>query len=162
MPLPARGRIPTYCSTRCRVAAHRKRKAEAVPLELRALARWTRRDGKRPITLSGRPASSTDSATWSSFVEVNASAAGDGIGIMLGDGLACFDLDHCLTNGKVTDPEAAEVLRTVRPIYAEVSMSGDGLHLFVRAPEGSGTKRPGVEFYSRARFIAVTGNRWGG
>ena len=41
-------------------------------------------------------------------------------------------------------------------------MSGDGLHLFVDAPEAPGTKQPGVEFYSRARFIAVTGNRWGG
>ena len=162
MPLSARGRIPTYCSTRCRVAAHRKRKAEAIPLELRSLARWTRRDGKRPITLTGRAASSTDPATWSTFAEASTSKAGDGLGIMLGDGLACFDLDHCLNDGKLTDPRAAVLLRTVRPIYTEVSMSGDGLHLFVRAPEAPGYKRDGIEFYSRARFIAVTGLRWGG
>lgn len=160
MPMPARGRLPSYCSTRCRVAAHRKRQRESIPAELRDLAHWTRRVGKRPITVTGAPASSTNSATWATFAAVQR-GAGDGFGVMLGDGLACYDLDHCLTNGHLTSsPQQAEVLSRVTPIYVEVSMSGDGLHLFVSAPEGPGTKRDGVEFYSRARFIAVTGHRW--
>lgn len=111
--------------------------------------------------VDGRPGSSTDPKTWATFAEVQR-GAGDGFGVMLGEGLACYDLDHCLDGGKLADPRAADVLRRVKPIYAEVSMSGDGLHLFVRAPEGPGYKRDGVEFYSRARFIAVTGNRWAG
>ena len=81
--------------------------------------RWTRRVGKRPVMIDGRPASSTDPKTWGTFAEVQR-GAGDGFGVMLGDGLACYDLDHCLVGGKVADSRAAEVLRTVRPIYSEV------------------------------------------
>ena len=111
--------------------------------------------------VDGRPASSTDPGTWTTFAAVQR-GAGDGFGIMLGDGLACYDLDHCLVDGKLANltPRATDVLRRVKPHYAEVSMSGDGLHLFVEAPEQPGTKQAGVEFYSRARFIAVTGRRW--
>jgi len=158
--MPARGRIPTYCSTRCRVAAHRARDRETIPAEMRQLDRWTRRDGKRPITTTGAPASSTDPESWSTFAKVKRSTVGNGLGVMLGGGLACYDFDHCLADGRLVGAEAAEVLRRLSSFYIEVSMSGDGLHAFVRAPERPGTKRPGVEFYSRARFIAVTGRRW--
>jgi primase-polymerase (primpol)-like protein len=117
--------------------------------------------GKRPITVTGAPASSTDPSTWSTLASVRRSKAGDGIGVMLGDGLACYDLDHCLdADGQVVSEEARRILDTVNSIHTEVSMSGDGLHLFVRAPESRGVNTPGVEFYSRARFIAVTGRAW--
>lgn len=159
MPMPARGRIPTYCSTRCRVAAHRTRRRDEIPAELRECRRWTRRVGKRPVTVTGRPGSSTDQGTWSTFAAVQRSRAGDGIGVMLGDGLACYDLDHCLEDGVLSEC-AQQVLAEVDPIYTEVSMSGTGLHVFVRAPEGKAVRTEGVEFYSRARFIAVTGHRW--
>lgn len=158
--MPARGRIPTFCSSRCRVAAHRQRQREAIPVELRDLPRWTRRDGKRPVTVEGAPASSVDTRTWSSFDEVRRAKAGDGFGIMLGGGLACWDFDHCLQGGRLVSSEVAEILAGLKPIYSEVSMSGDGLHVFVAAPEQPGRKRPGVEFYAKARFIAVTGRRW--
>ena len=105
--------------------------------------------------VDGRAASSTDSATWADYAAVK----GEPNGIMLGDGLACWDLDHCL-DGDQLAPWAATILAGCEPIWVERSMSGDGLHIFVRAPEGPGTKRGGVEFYSRARFIAVTGNRF--
>lgn len=158
--MPARGRIPTYCSTRCRVAAHRARDRETIPAEMRQMDRWTRRDGKRPITTTGAPASSTNLQTWSSFADVKRSTAGDGLGVMLGDGLACYDFDHCLEDGRLVGERAIETLRRIDPFYIEVSMSGDGLHAFVHAPEGPGIKRRDVEFYSCARFIAVTGHRW--
>lgn len=45
-------------------------------------------------------------------------------------------------------------------------MSGTGLHIFLPMPEGRGRKvRDGgvsVEVYSRARYIAVTGDRYEG
>lgn len=79
---------------------------------------------------------------------------------MLGSGLGCWDLDHCLVDGQLA-PWAAEVLAGIPdPIWVERSMSGEGLHVFVHAPEAPGTRRGPIEFYSRARFIAVTGDRF--
>ena len=42
--------------------------------------------------------------------------------------------------------------------YVEVSVSGRGLHVFGGLSEGPGRRGAGVEVYSRARFIRVTGN----
>lgn len=100
----------------------------------------------------GTPASSTNPETWSSFEEVQ-SGAGDGFGIMLGNGLGCFDMDH------VTDDEARAFLATVeqRVVFVERSVSGEGVHIFVEALEAPGRRRGNVEFYSRQRFIRVTG-----
>lgn len=78
---------------------------------------------------------------------------------MLGDGLGCWDLDHCFDGGRLV-PWAAEALASIdSPLWVERSMSGEGLHVFVRAAEAPG-RRGRVEFYSRARFIAVTGDRF--
>ena len=151
-----RGRRPTACGQRCR--KRRSRARVVVPV---SEGRWVRADGKRPITVTGRPASSTDPSTWASFTAVQASHAGDGFGVMLGGGLACHDLDHALGDG-VLKPWAREVLDGIRErvLFAEVSVSGEGLHVFVEAPEGPGRRRSvgdgGHEFYSRARFIRTT------
>ena len=96
-------------------------------------ARWVRHDArKRPLTASGGPASVTDSSTWSTYAEAARSPHGTGLGIVLGDGLGCIDLDHCIEGG-VLAPWAAEVLDEWRDraVFIEVSMSGTGLHLFV-------------------------------
>lgn len=121
--------------------------------------RWVRAAGKRPIRIDGSPASSTDPTTWATRDEVRASTAGDGLGVMLGGGLGCYDLDHCTI-------EAAKAFAATIPepiLCAERSMSGDGLHIFVRAPEARGWKRVidglSVERYTRERFIRVTGER---
>ena len=151
------GRPPHFCSTRCWVAAYRAR--HSLPKALTELDRWTRRNGKRPVTISGRSASSTSPATWAPFAEVKRSTAGDGFGIMLGDGLGCYDLDRCLDGDTLTD-HAAELLASLNPIWVERSMSGSGLHIFVATDAAKGYRRNGVEFYPRSRFIAVTGDRF--
>lgn len=154
------GRSRRFCSARCRQAACRARKAERTSAGL-SEGRWTRCVGKRPVTVTGRAASSTDPSTWSTFDEVQASSAGDGFGVMLGGGLGCHDLDHALEDGELK-PWARSVLDCITEpvLFTEVSMSGEGLHVFVEAPEGPGSKRPvgdgGHEFYSRARFIRTT------
>lgn len=121
--------------------------------------RWLRHDRKRPITVDGRPASSTDPSTWTDYRTAKASTAGDGLGFALGDGFACLDLDHCLEDGTPNDL-ARSVLEATAGAYAEVSLSGDGLHIFGTAPEAPGRKSHGLEAYSAGRFIAVTGTTY--
>ena len=156
----ARGRTPTYCSHRCRQAAYRARvKARPRPVfpeEMIEEPRWTRADGKRPIRTDGRAASSVNPATWTSYSNVQ-QGPGDGYGFMLGGGYGCIDLDHCLTGGKLT-PLAARILKKNPEAFVEISTSGTGLHVFGLLPEAVGRKRDGIEVYSVARFIKVTGN----
>lgn len=155
-PAKATGRPAKFCSANCRVSAHRARKRmPSLPAEMLSQRRWTRRDGKRPVTVSGGPASSTKARTWASFSDVFKSHVGNGFGFMLGGGIGCLDLDHCLTPDGLTD-FAGEVLAAVPGTYVEVSPSGTGLHVFGLLPEGPGRKVPGVEVYSRARFMTVT------
>lgn len=163
-----RGRPQRFCSAACKQAAYRARQSLFdVPQEMRFRRRWTRRDGKRPVQVDGRPASSTSATTWASFEQVAGSKTGDGLGFMLGDGIGCIDLDHCLVRGELA-VWAREVLETAEDvIFVERSLSGTGLHIFQRVPEARGrievTPDGGrIERFSRARFIAVTGDRWGG
>lgn len=151
-----RGQPQRYCSNACKQAAYRDR---ALPAELRNRRQWVRASGKVPVTVAGFMASSTRPDTWSTYAEAMRSTAGDGLGIMLGDGLGCYDLDH------VTDDEARIFLAEIpeRAIFVERSMSGRGVHVFIEAPESPGWKRTigglSVERYTRWRFIRMTGVR---
>lgn len=164
-----RGPTRRLCSPRCRKRASRRAAAEQrassspFPERMTSTPRWTRADGKRPVQVDGTAASSTRAETWTAFDEVQ-QGAGDGFGIMLGGGLGCYDLDGALDREGKLWPWARKVLDRVREpvIFAEVSVSGRGLHVFVLAPEQPGqvVSVPGgtVERYYRARFIRVTGN----
>lgn len=167
LPIAGRGPVPRFCSTRCRVAAHRARRAEAsLPKELTARRRWVRRDERKaPRTLDGGFASVTSPDTWAEHAEASASAAGVGLGYVLveGDGVVCIDLDHCLVNGELA-PWARAILDRCPPTYTEISPGGDGLHLW-----GLGELRRGrrmrcggeaVEVYGQGRYVAMTGRRF--
>lgn len=163
----SRGRTPTYCSTRCRVAAHRARTAKDFWLN-NGGKRWTRADGKRPIMVDGAPASSTNPSTWTTYDQVvgGDGLAGDGYGIMLGDGVGCYDFDNVFdVDGTLTGAAKVAVSNIREPIlYAERSISGRGMHIFVAASECPGYRVPlscggSVERYTRGRFIRVTGDR---
>lgn len=148
-----------FCSAACKQKAYRARKLSRVlPLgEFRSQRRWVRAVGKRPVMPDGSPAKSNDASTWAVFDEVQASSAGDGFGVMLGDGLGCIDIDKCLDGDDVA-PWALEYIAGITDdvIFVERSMSGRGLHLFFRsASEGKGDAR-GVERYTCKRFIRVT------
>lgn len=169
MPLAARADART-CSVRCRVALHRAEKKRVLPLELTTRDRWVRRAGdKRPLTTTGRAASSTDARTWSTYKNAAESVAGVGLGFVLSDvdDVVCIDLDHCLNplTGRLA-PWAASILRDAGATYVEVSPSGDGLHIWGRADVRQGRKirRPdgtAVEIYGTGRYITVTGRRHG-
>ncbi|MEW1867032.1 bifunctional DNA primase/polymerase [Streptomyces caelestis] len=160
--------VARYCSTRCRVAAHRARRS--VPAELSRRPRWIRRTARKvPLTIDGAAASSTDPSTWSRYRDAAASSAGAGLGFVLdGDGVVCLDLDHCLDVEGTVAGWAQNVLDAVAgSSWVEVSPSGDGLHVWGhgRLPGGAGRRlRLGegtVEVYATGRYIAVTGRTFG-
>lgn len=152
------GRVPKFCSGACRQKAYRARKASVPYRKLveRTEGRWVRSVGKRPVMVGGSPASSTDSSTWTSFTHV-CSGVGDGFGVMLGGGVGAYDLDGCIEDG-VLASWGREVIELIpEPVlFMEVSQSGRGVHVFVEAAEGRGSRRGGVERYTRARFIKTT------
>lgn len=152
-----------FCSSAHRVYAHRAAKtAPPYPRELINRNRWVRyASDKRPLRIDGHPASSTNPETWASHTEAIASTAGVGPGFVLGDGIGCIDLDHCISGGEL-DYEAQIFIDNYPGNYIEVSPSGDGLHIWGTAPEAPGTKRNinglSIERYSTGRYITVTGN----
>ena len=151
------GRVPRFCSGACWQRAYRVRARRRARFMELAEGRWVRARGKRPVMVDGRAASSTDSSTWSSHAAVVASRAGDGLGVMLGGGLACLDLDDCFEGGRLASWARAAVESLEGPVlFVERSMSGRGLHVFHEAPEGPGSRRGGVELYKKSRFIRTT------
>jgi putative DNA primase/helicase len=137
--------------------------------DLRQWVCWRReqRDGKPtkvPYSpLTGERASSTDPNSWASYSEAVAAYKEhgyDGIGFTFTkeDDFVGIDLDNCLSpdSGEV-EPWAQEIIDELDS-YAEVSPSGTGVHILVRAtlPEGRNRKGP-IEMYSHGRYFTVTG-----
>jgi primase-polymerase (primpol)-like protein len=151
-----------YCSTRCRVAAHRARRR--VPGELTGRARWVRHTAdKVPLTVTGRAASSTDPDTWATYEQARGSSVGAGLGCVLvpDDDVVCIDLDHALDGDGAPKPWAAALLARAPRTWIEVSPSGDGLHIWGHADMLGGRRLPqpdgGIEIYGSGRYITVTG-----
>jgi Uncharacterized conserved protein len=145
------------------------RRKNDLPRELTSRDRWVcwrpvkrgKRWTKLPVTPAGVNASSTDPGTWSRFKDVKDARRG----FVLGDGVACVDLDHVIVNG-VLAPAAAEILALAPKTFVEVSPSGDGLHVWGLLPEARGHRFSkngvSVEIYSAARYMTVTNRRWNG
>jgi putative DNA primase/helicase len=104
-----------------------------------------------------------DETGWGTLHEarrVYEAAGFDGIGVKLsGDGLACIDLDKCrdAQTGAITS-EAQRIVDELNS-FTEISFSGAGLHVFVRAWLGKNHSRAGLECYGSRRYIALTGHR---
>jgi putative DNA primase/helicase len=143
-------------------------------------SKWT----KRPIQISGYGASTTNPKHLSSFDDAKhayecAVARGymelrekgkpvqhvpvGGVGFVF-DGspdenglvFAGVDFDKVISGGKIA-PLAKERIRRLRS-YTELSVSGGGLHVIVKArPLKSGIAHDGVEMYTSGRFFTMTG-----
>lgn len=149
------------CSPRCRVAAHRARRAASLPTALTQRDRWVLHDRRKvPRQINNAPASSTNPETWTSFDLASQAARGRGLGFVLnGDGIACIDLDKCFAN-RTLEPWAAKIVAEAGRTYIEVSPSGTGLHIWGKAHVGKGFRSESVEVYDRGRYMTVTGKPW--
>jgi hypothetical protein len=67
-----------------------------------------------------------------------------------------IDLDKCVTETGDVEPWAVEIVRGLNS-YTEASPSGTGLHIFVRGVKPGTACRRGIEIYSCARFVSLTG-----
>ena len=151
----------------------------ALPAELRERRQWVvwryeSRTGKRtkvPFRIdTGQRADVTDPATWADLdlaCKMAAQPGVDGMGYVFtpDDPFCGIDLDACRMDGKL-HPEAAAILEDIAS-YAEISVSGTGLHIIGRASlNGHGRNRTGstpwgggLEVYDQDRFFVVTGAR---
>ncbi|MBC8509937.1 MAG: hypothetical protein H8D34_34245 [Chloroflexi bacterium] len=70
-----------------------------------------------------------------------------------------IDFDHCRNpqTGEIT-PEILAIIQSLDS-YTEVSISGTGIHIIIRAElSGSGCRKKGIEIYDRSRYFIITGN----
>ncbi len=142
---------------------------ENVPAELKVLDQWVcwrREQDTKMLKVAGtlRNAKSTDPETWRSFCECLAAHearpgryAGLGFVFTKDDPYVGVDLDDVRDpKTGVLTPRAAEIVARLAS-YAEVSPSGAGVKLWIRAALSRAWKKPGVEVYPHARWFAVTG-----
>jgi hypothetical protein len=151
---------------------------DGIPAAMKSESRWVvwkpDPDVNRPGILTKSPyrsaaphqnASHSDPSSWSTFQAAmqaygnrETNGAG-GIMIALGDGLAGVDLDDAIdqATGQPT-LEAQTIIDRMRS-YTELTVSGTGVRIFVQAPEAPGRNYGGIEIYTRARFLTVTGRQ---
>lgn len=159
-----------YCSHACRMRVKRSQTPqqlpETLPKQMTGRKRWVRyTDDKRPVQVNSRSASVTDANTWGTYSEVKNSPVGAGIGYVLaGDGIACIDLDNCLSETGELSPVAAALVAAAPDTWVEISKSGRGLHIWGLAvvPKGRVLNYRGqsVEVYGDKRYIALTGRNF--
>lgn len=155
--------------------------AETIPQEMQDLpnwvvfrSKWNEEKGKKDKTLisplTSRWAKANDSSTWTDFETAKKFAIEngfEGVAFALNDnGITCIDLDHAITKeGKLSN--LAEIcLKGFANTYCETSISGNGIHIFVKdnVLEGGTYKNraitPGgeLEVYDTARIISISGN----
>ncbi len=127
------------------------------------------RDGdvtKIPYSVHGGRASSTNPKTWAPFDEAMAvSARYDGIGFVFteDDPFTGIDIDKCRNaeTGEI-EPWAWKIVAALDS-YTEVSPSGTGLHIFVKATlPGSNNRKGPLEMYESGRYFTLTGEHLGG
>ena len=139
-------------------------------LEYKQWILWRRtevngRIAKLPISpWSGKVAACDKPQTWSTYRHVcyaRRRFRTDGIGFVFtsNDPFCGIDLDECRTlNGKIA-PEAQSVVERLAS-YTELSPSGTGIHVLVKAKlSGCGRRSGKVEIYGSGRYFTVTGQQ---
>lgn len=151
-----------------------------IPDELKDLSQWLRwrwvwdpkaeRWTKLPIHATrDTHAATNDPTTWGRFEDAFGyldTHRVHGVGFVFTDGdpYCGIDIDGCRNpdTGEI-DERATRIVRTFRS-WTEVSPTGGGLHIVVKAvlPGGAGHNRNGLEIYFRGRYFTMTGHVFGG
>jgi primase-polymerase (primpol)-like protein len=130
-------------------------------LDKRHVGKWA----KVPLQPDGARAKSDSSHTWAPFDYVRTAfetGAGvfNGVGFVLSttDPFVGFDFDHCLDQHfNIIDARIADYVRLLAS-YTEISPSGTGLRVIVRAKLPPDGRRIGpIECYDSRRFLSITG-----
>jgi len=140
-----------------------------IPAELRDLPQWVTHKAKIPYQpRTGEKAKSGEPSTWDTYaaaLEALQSGLYDGLGFEFhNNGIIGVDLDKAVDdNGQVK--EWATKIVELLDSYTEYSISGKGLHIFVKAdiPVDGRKKKlseenEGIELYKARRYFAMTGN----
>lgn len=149
---------------------------KGIPLDLRDRPQWVVwRNGKPKagggfkkvpcIPTTGRSAESNNPATWGTFDQARDAyiqRGYDGIGFVMSpdDPYLALDFDHCYdpSTGKITKPDVAGFIALFGS-YTEVSPSGTGLHVVIRAASPENRKEPGYEVIAANTLITLTGQQ---
>ena len=142
-----------------------------IPAELFAYKQWVLwkrvtvqgRVTKVPISpWSGRKAACDQPRSWSTFKHaryVQNRWDCDGVGFVFTehDPYCGIDLDACRDDAGHFTPQALAILEKLQS-FAELSPSGRGLHILVKAKLAAGRRRKdGVEMYDSGRYFTMTG-----
>ena len=147
---------------------------EQIPRSLREAPQWVcwksedrqGRSTKIPYDArTGRRASSTDPATWTTYEQAIGTFEQapdlDGIGFVFTrtDPFCGVDLDDCIDENGVFEPWAKQIIDRFST-YTEVSPSGRGVKLFLRGElPRRGNRKGRIEIYDHARYFTVTSRR---
>ncbi|MEI6506801.1 MAG: hypothetical protein WCO90_13160, partial [Planctomycetota bacterium] len=108
---------------------------------------------------STRPDGWCDFASAAAAYEARQANGAGGLMVALGDGLAGVDLDDAIDPATGLPTPGAQAIIDRLQSYTEISVSGTGVRIFLRAPEAPGKKYDRIEIYSKARFLTVTGRQ---
>ncbi|MCM1220464.1 MAG: phage/plasmid primase, P4 family [Lachnospiraceae bacterium] len=156
---------------------------EKIPQEMKSCNNWVCWQGlpdekshsgikKVPMSaLNGSPAKSNDPTTWTNFGNaLIGMKAGNfnGIGFMFSNSdYFGVDIDDCrdeverYLNGDKSGI-IGEFIETLGS-YAEISQSGNGIHIICKGTLPEGARRKGkIEMYDKGRYFIMTGNQIGG
>lgn len=142
-----------------------------IPPEMKTINNWvcwryeTRNRKKTKIPYNpktGGMAKSNSPETWASYDDAVTAFSGgsyDGIGFEFGNSpFVGIDIDHCIEGG-VVNKEGQKIIDDFTG-YVELSPSGAGVHIIVKADiaDGKGRRKGNIEIYPAGRFFTVTGN----
>lgn len=152
-----------------------------IPEEMRAQpnwcvfrTKWNAEKGKKDKFIisptDGKWAKSTDPATWTDFETAMRYAEEnncEGLSFALnGSGISCIDLDHSVEKDGTLSANAEKLTKEIPETYTETSVSGNGIHIFVKDDILAGGKYRNravtdsgeIEVYDAGRFISMTGD----